>query len=71
MMIIQKPFLSECGTLHDILGIYYQNLTLDIADARANQAPDGRRAKRKWSFLEKDTVLEPYKKRPAINTFHY
>ena len=33
----------------------------DIADARVNQAPDGRRAKRKRSFLEKDTVLEPYR----------
>ena len=71
MMRIQKPFLSGCGTLHNTVGICNQNLMPDIADARVNQAPDGRRTKHKRSFLEKDTVLEPYRKKPLIKTFHY
>ena len=71
MMRIQKPFLSECGTLHNNVGICNQNLMPDIADARVNQAPDGGRTKRKQSFLEKDTVLEPYRKKPMIKTFYY
>ena len=70
MMIIQKPFPSRCGMLHDTVGICYQNLTPDTADACVNQAPDGRRAKRKGSFLQKDTVLEAYIKKPMIKTFH-
>ena len=71
MMRILKPFLSGCGTLHNTVGICNQNLMPDIADARVNQAPDGRRAKRKRSFIKKDTVLEPYRKKRMIKTFHY
>ena len=63
--------LSGGGTLHDTVGFCYQNLTTDTADIHVNKAPVSRTAKPKRSLLEKETVLEPYRKKPKIKTFQY
>ena len=65
--------LSGSGTLHDTVGICYQNV---IQETEANQnhaekSPEPRRAKPKRSFVAKETALEPYRKKTKIKIFQY
>jgi hypothetical protein len=66
--------LSGGGTLHDTVGICYQNVMepteYDQSD-HADEIPEPRPANAKRSFTAKETVLEPYRKKPKIKTFQY
>ena len=73
--------LSGSGTLHDTVGICYQNLTPQNTEQNINLAREdssdfgeaGPAAKRprKRSFEKQDIQLEPYRKKPKFSTFHY
>ena len=66
--------LSGSGTLHDTVGICYQNMkqtTEDNQDYDTDNIIKPRKAKPKRSFSSKDTTLEPYRKKPKIKNFEY
>lgn len=67
--------LSGAGTLHDTVGICYQN---EINGVNEQYDLDGQetlteptRPKPKRSFSSKEVNLEPYRKKPKLGTFTY
>ena len=72
--------LSGSGTLHDTVGICYQNVveqtsTEDEASNTTEQdgttAMIARRTRKRRSFEADDDQIEPYRKKPRIKTFDY
>jgi hypothetical protein len=67
--------LSGADTLHDTVGICFQNTTPQHgANTVAESQPEvctATRKKRKRSFEKEDVQLEPYRKTPKISTFQY
>ena len=74
--------LSGRGTIHDTVGICYQNIEPVIEEPeQMDNGPDnatpltcehvGKKPKLKRTFCTKDTALEPYRKKPKISDFQY
>ncbi len=70
--------LSGSGTLHDTVGICYQNeVDIPQADAMNDQASNEIRIQTKMTkkakrvFHMADMALEPYRKKPKISVFEY
>ncbi len=78
--------LSSAGTLHDTVGICYQNVTTSsnlvakdniqttsIAQGNNEESTSQhqRISKRRRTFEPKDVHIEPYRKKPHITTFDY
>ena len=70
--------LSGSGTLHDTVGICYQNISTDRTEsnrpivgdiARAEEEP--RRRHRKRTFTAEEHELTPYRKKPKVAVFNY
>ena len=72
--------LSGSGTLHDTVGICYQNILPQHTDSSITEtdqrnttdtSPDSVRKCRKRSFQAEDRHLEPYRKKPRCSSFAY
>ena len=72
--------LSGSGTIHDTVGICYQNVRPSLhshehnssvpVSPSENTAPK-KRARKPRSFSSKEKSLEPYRKKPRMNNFEY
>lgn len=69
--------LSGANTLHDTVGICYQNVC-DTFDASANHtgtrddsATQMRRSRQKRTYDVPETAIEPYRKKPKISSFQF
>ncbi len=64
--------LSGAGTVHDTVGIGYQNRMSDSQEDVVDPPPAQQKKKeRARTFVMQEKTLEPYRKKPKMSKFHY
>ena len=68
--------MSGHGTLHDTVGICYQNIlpcgpTANVNENDDQHIPKEAKYKRKRAFEPREHVIQPYMKKPKITEFSY